>query len=147
MLKKSFIYIAIFLGGLIFGIAGSSNSNSPDVKGISVQTPTNEVEQAQATPTPSPTVTPTPQPTPTQTVVVTPTPIITPIPTTQTNSTYVAPVAAPVQKSSGGGYSCNCSKTCGQMSSCEEAYYQLNTCGCSKRDGNNDGVPCEDICK
>ncbi|MBU0708447.1 hypothetical protein KJ596_01700 [Patescibacteria group bacterium] len=33
------------------------------------------------------------------------------------------------------------------MSSCQEAYYQLNTCGCGKRDGNNDGVPCESICK
>lgn len=45
-----------------------------------------------------------------------------------------------------GGYICNCSKTCPQMSSCEEAYFQLNTCGCSIRDGDNDGVPCESIC-
>lgn len=44
-------------------------------------------------------------------------------------------------------YTCNCSKTCSQMSSCEEAYYQLNVCGCSKRDGDNDGVPCESICR
>ena len=27
-------------------------------------------------------------------------------------------------------YTCDCSKTCGEMASCEEAYYQLNTCGC-----------------
>lgn len=43
-------------------------------------------------------------------------------------------------------YTCSCSKTCGQMLSCDEAYYQLNTCGCSQRDGDGDGVPCEDIC-
>lgn len=43
-------------------------------------------------------------------------------------------------------YICDCKKTCSQMSSCEEAYYQLNTCKCSKRDGDNDGVPCETIC-
>lgn len=43
-------------------------------------------------------------------------------------------------------YTCSCSKTCPQMSSCEEAYYQLNACGCSKRDNDNDGVPCEKIC-
>lgn len=41
---------------------------------------------------------------------------------------------------------CNCSKTCPQMSSCEEAYFQLLQCGCRKRDGDGDGVPCEDIC-
>ena len=44
-------------------------------------------------------------------------------------------------------YSCNCSKTCGAMSSCQEAYYQLNNCGCGRRDGDNDGVPCESICR
>jgi hypothetical protein len=41
---------------------------------------------------------------------------------------------------------CNCSKTCPQMASCEEAYFQLQQCGCTKRDGDSDGVPCEDIC-
>lgn len=51
--------------------------------------------------------------------------------------------AAPQQPS----YTCNCSKTCGEMSSCQEAYFQLNNCGCRKRDGNNDGVPCESICR
>lgn len=43
-------------------------------------------------------------------------------------------------------FQCNCSKTCPQMVSCEEAYYQLVNCGCSKRDGDKDGVPCEEIC-
>ncbi len=38
-------------------------------------------------------------------------------------------------------------KTCGQMSSCEEAVYKLNVCGHSQRDANNDGVPCESLCR
>jgi len=43
-------------------------------------------------------------------------------------------------------YTCNCAKTCTQISTCTEAYYQLNTCGCSVRDGDDDGVPCENLC-
>lgn len=43
-------------------------------------------------------------------------------------------------------YTCDCSKTCDEISSCTEAYYQLNTCGCTRRDGDNDGVPCETLC-
>ncbi len=56
----------------------------------------------------------------------------------------VSPSITPVTPTP--SYNCNCSKTCTQMSSCDEAYYQLNTCGCGKRDGDNDGVPCENIC-
>lgn len=44
-------------------------------------------------------------------------------------------------------FTCNCSKACGSMASCEEAYFQLNTCGCSARDGDEDGVPCESLCR
>ncbi|GEM_PF-756234 len=36
-------------------------------------------------------------------------------------------------------------KTCGQMSSCEEAKFQL-ACGNTRLDGDKDGVPCESIC-
>ena len=54
------------------------------------------------------------------------------------DSDYIEPVV--------GNFICNCSKTCSQMSSCAEAYYQLNACGCSTRDVDNDGVPCENIC-
>ena len=43
-------------------------------------------------------------------------------------------------------FSCNCSKTCGAMASCQEAYFQLNQCGCSRRDSDSDSVPCESIC-
>jgi len=44
-------------------------------------------------------------------------------------------------------YVCNCSKTCSQMSDCEEAQYQLNICGCSARDGNKDGIACDADCQ
>ena len=43
-------------------------------------------------------------------------------------------------------YACDCSKTCSQISTCLEAYYQLNNCGCSIRDGDDDDVPCENLC-
>ena len=55
-----------------------------------------------------------------------------------TENQSVAPPAA--------SFTCNCDKTCEQMASCDEAYFQLNQCGCGRRDGDGDGVPCEDIC-
>lgn len=66
-----------------------------------------------------------------------------PSPSVVPSPTPFIPVAPPKTSS----YTCNCSKTCPQMDSCEEAYYQLNTCGCSRRDGDSDGVPCEEICR
>jgi micrococcal nuclease len=44
-------------------------------------------------------------------------------------------------------YTCNCKKTCAQMSSCEEAQYQLNVCGCTARDADKDGVACDTDCQ
>ncbi len=55
------------------------------------------------------------------------------------------PISTPIPQQ-GGGYTCNCSRTCTQITSCEEAYFQLNTCGCGIRDHDNDTVPCENIC-
>jgi len=43
-------------------------------------------------------------------------------------------------------YTCDCSKTCTEIKTCAEAYYQLNTCGCSIRDNDKDGIPCENLC-
>ncbi len=37
-------------------------------------------------------------------------------------------------------------KYCKDMTSCEEAVYQLTVCGFGRLDSNNDGVPCESIC-
>ncbi len=44
------------------------------------------------------------------------------------------------------GFTCNCSRTCGQMTTCEEARFQLTQCGCRERDADSDGIPCEDLC-
>ncbi len=65
----------------------------------------------------------------------------TPVPQTPTPQIKSNPTPTPAPT-----YTCNCSKTCSQMSSCREAYFQLQQCGCTRRDGNNDGVPCESIC-
>jgi len=46
-----------------------------------------------------------------------------------------------------GSYTCDCSKLCSQIETCDEAYYQLNQCGCSRRDSDKDGVPCESLCR
>lgn len=78
--------------------------------------------------------------TPTPTIILIPT---SPPPTQQQSQIYVVPTQ---NTSNTSGFTCSCSKTCDEMSSCQEAYYQLNTCGCSKRDSDSDGVPCEKIC-
>jgi len=41
----------------------------------------------------------------------------------------------------------DCSRaTCPQIRSCEEACYKLLVCGDTERDGDNDGIPCEELC-
>jgi len=59
-----------------------------------------------------------------------------------------APISTPAQpvQPVAPAFVCDCSKTCPQMVSCDEAYFQLQQCGCRARDGNGDGVPCETIC-
>ncbi len=86
---------------------------------------------------------------PVKTIKPTPLPTVkpTPFPTKQpVQVKKIIPTAEPIAPKINYGYSCSCSKTCSQMSSCDEAYYQLNNCGCGKRDGDSDGVPCESIC-
>lgn len=75
-------------------------------------------------------------------------PAPTSVPRRQTGSSQGqtgAPAAQPTTDP-GPQFSCNCSKSCSAMASCEEAYFQLNTCDCSRRDSDRDGVPCESIC-
>lgn len=75
----------------------------------------------------------TPKPTTSQVITIQPT-------------VYTPPIIQQTTKPSSSGFSCSCSKVCDAMASCAEAYFQLNECGCSKRDGDSDGVPCESIC-
>lgn len=50
------------------------------------------------------------------------------------------------QAQDAGNYDCDCNKLCSQISTCEEAYFQLKECGCTKRDSDGDGTPCESLC-
>ena len=54
---------------------------------------------------------------------------------------------APATGGTGGSWECNCSKTCPNMSSCTEAQYQLNVCGCGARDADKDGIACDADCQ
>lgn len=58
-----------------------------------------------------------------------------------------AVVSPPTQDNSDSSYTCDCKKTCAQMSSCEEAQYQLNVCGCTARDADHDGIACDSQCQ
>jgi len=55
------------------------------------------------------------------------------------------PAAAPKEEES--PFSCNVSKNCSQMTTCDEAYFYFNTGGKTSLDRDKDGVPCETICK
>lgn len=59
---------------------------------------------------------------------------------------YTPTVTKSVQNSNSGGYVCGTKTKCGEMSSCAEAMYFLNTCGVSRLDGDKDGTPCETLC-
>ena len=66
--------------------------------------------------------------------------------TTQQTTTPVQTQTQPFNQTSG-SYTCDCSKTCSQMSSCAEAQYQLNVCGCGARDADKDGIACDSDCQ
>lgn len=86
------------------------------------------------------------RPRPTTVPVAPPTRQSQPQPQQQEQQSQPAAVSAPPTAVPGPQFSCDCSKTCGAMASCQEALFQLNQCGCSRRDSDRDGVPCESIC-
>lgn len=90
------------------------------------------------TPTPTPTFTPTPKP---ATTTPKPSPSFTPTPTPKPQQQTTTQQTQPVTNT--GSWNCNCKKTCPQISSCAEAQYQLNTCGCKQRDADGDGIACD----
>ena len=71
--------------------------------------------------------------------------ILTPANTTTTAPVIIpiTPTSTPLSNNSGGSWVCDCSKTCTTISSCQEAQYLLNICGCSARDGDKDGIACD----
>lgn len=42
--------------------------------------------------------------------------------------------------------SCNREPKCTQIRTCQEADFYFRQCGHLKRDGDHDGIPCEDLC-
>jgi hypothetical protein len=42
--------------------------------------------------------------------------------------------------------SCNREPKCTQIRTCQEADFYFRQCGHHKRDGDSDGIPCEDLC-
>ena len=42
---------------------------------------------------------------------------------------------------------CGAKRTCGEMTSCEEARFYLTQCGISRLDKDKDGTPCEALCR
>ena len=44
------------------------------------------------------------------------------------------------------GFDCS-DRSCKALTSCEEACHKLLVCGQQKRDGDNDGIPCETLCR
>jgi len=108
------------------------------------------VGEPSTTPTSLPTTIPTSTPTPTQTVIPTKTP-------NPTSAPKVLPISRPTARPTtkpvliatpipAAGYTCDCSKTCPNLS-CAEAQYQLNVCGCSQRDADDDGTACDADCQ
>jgi endonuclease YncB( thermonuclease family) len=47
----------------------------------------------------------------------------------------------------GKDFTCGSKQYCKEMTSCEEAKFYLRECGLSRLDGDNDGVPCESLCR
>nr|WP_082135314.1 excalibur calcium-binding domain-containing protein [Puniceibacterium sp. IMCC21224] len=63
-------------------------------------------------------------------------------------STVVAPAAVSERFDAlrlAQAYDCS-DVSCKRLSSCAEACYKLLQCGQRKRDGDNDGIPCENLC-
>ncbi|PIU03405.1 hypothetical protein COT44_03100 [Candidatus Shapirobacteria bacterium CG08_land_8_20_14_0_20_39_18] len=62
---------------------------------------------------------------------------------TPTTSISTGAGNAPAQLGNSGSYTCDCGKSCTEISSCAEAQYLLNVCGCKQRDADKDGIACD----
>lgn len=58
-----------------------------------------------------------------------------------------SPLLAKSKKANAEQFSCEDTKYCKEMRSCAEAKFHLNECGESRLDRDNDGVPCENVCR
>jgi len=58
------------------------------------------------------------------------------------------PISLPADAPTPNGHLvCGEKRTCRQMKSCEEARFYLTQCGVSSLDGNQDGIPCNNLCR
>jgi len=57
------------------------------------------------------------------------------------------PVHPAIDKPSRIEFACGAKRYCGEMVSCAEAQFYLRQCGLTRLDGDNDGIPCEMICR
>lgn len=118
---------------LLFSLTAITAPESIQVQNVKGAAVSSAPTVSSATNTPSPTLTLTPTATPTVIkLTATPTPYI-----------FHAQSTTQTSNTSSGSWACNCSKTCTEISSCAEAQYQLNNCGCSQRDGDHDGIACD----
>jgi hypothetical protein len=148
--------LAAIAGLWVLLLVGSSldDSHNAATLGASIA-PTSASSEQKVTAPVQTTIVPTIKATQTPTATIAPTQV--PVPTVKKvipTKVYIAPTAVPAthvpvqqapptSSNTSGASSCNCSLTCPQMTSCSEAQYQLNTCGCSARDGDHDGIACD----
>lgn len=64
--------------------------------------------------------------------------------TPQSSRAFAAPTARSPRST---GFQCGTRFRCGDMRSCEEAMFHMRQCGLSRLDGDNDGIPCEKLCR
>ncbi len=153
------ILALLFSSAYAVGITNPS-TQKPDNKEQTTTTVKTATEENKITLTPTlaptkiltPTITPKPtkKPTPTLKPTKIPTSTIrltsTPIPTIRPTAIPVIKISTPIPTQTqqpSQGFICNCSKACTEISSCAEAQFQLNTCGCKQRDNDNDGIACD----
>lgn len=55
-------------------------------------------------------------------------------------------VKAPDSGPAASGFTCGAKRYCREMASCAEAIFYMKECGLTRLDGDNDGVPCEEMC-
>ena len=139
LLVARVLAVILFLGGIV-AVNKKPSSTTSTPTPMASQTLTSTPDKEATIPTIDITASPTPTPEPT----VTPKPTAGKIPTKIILPTTTPNTSVQIQQQS--GFQCNCSKPCTKIVSCDEAYYQLIQCGCTKRDGDKDGVPCEDVC-
>ena len=140
----------VLIGGLVAGVlaigaVGNSGSSSntaavsvspnPSIAAISQEASPQSVTAPSIMPSPLPSPSPSPSPKPSVKPSPTPKPVVS------------TPTPTPAPKVTGGSWGCDCSKTCDEMASCAEAQYQLNSCGCSRRDADHDGIACDSQCQ